>query len=129
MTRDLDNLNKFQKIQINHILDENKEKDARQKPIRTYLAESYILHEIWEVGDFFQIAQVTRRKDRDKSKEVVYVTFIDYKPTGDMAMSIDQALLVCLSTKYESLHSPFVNYAERMLGMKTEVEYLKKANN
>lgn len=128
MTRDLDKLNEFQKTQINHILNENKEKDVRQKPIRTYLSDSYTIHEIWEVGDF-QIAQVTRKKDRDKAKEVLYVTFIDYKPTGDMAMSLDQALLVCLSTKYEMPHSPFVNYAERMLGMKTEIEYLKEENN
>lgn len=118
--RDLKNLSVFQEAQINATLDEAKAKWQRQKPLTDYLNERYNVQEIWEIGDF-QIAKVNRKKD--KTGEVLYVTFIKYKPLHEMAMTLDQALLICLAHKYEGTNSDFPMYSERMLNARFEPEF------
>ena len=119
--RDFENLNAFQTIQINGILDANKERDARLKPIREYLKDNYLIEEITEVNNY-QIAKIRRKRNGD---EWYYATFIDYKPLHEMGMTFDQAVLICLSYKYDNRSSDAAGYIARILNvnfMPEEVE-------
>lgn len=119
MERDFENLNAFKKIQYNHILDQNKARDTRLKPVREKLKSYYIIDEIWEVNDF-QIVKIRRK--RDEGKEVMYATFVNYESLNLLGMTFDQALLICLAFKYDGYNSQFPIYAARMLNAKFEPE-------
>jgi hypothetical protein len=118
--RDFKNLTTFQEIQINHIIDEHKNRQQRLKPIEEQLSDYYKVLEIWEVNDF-QIAKIKRRAG--DSKEILYSTFHNYKSLHEMASNFDQALLICLSHKYEGYNSQFPLYAAKMLNAKFEPEF------
>lgn len=120
--RELENLNAFQKVQINSILDENKERDVRLKPIRDYLNNNYIIEDITEVNDY-QIAKVRNKRD---AKEWLYPTFINYKPLHEMAMTFDQAVLICLSYKYDGRRSDAAGYIARILNANFNVEEVEE---
>lgn len=113
--RDFKNLNTFQEVQINHILDTNKERDVRVKPIKEYLDKNYIVEEITDMNDY-QIAKV-RRKFKSDYNEWLYPTFFKYKPIHEMAMTFDQAVLICLSYKYNNRNTDAAMYLERILGV------------
>lgn len=110
MSIDFDNLSVFQKTQLNHIVDEHKQREQRVKPIIQQL-KNYMVLNIWEL-DSFQIAKI-KRSDK---KEIMYATFLNYQSLKQFASTLDHALLVCLAHKYEGHHSSFPGYAERMLG-------------
>lgn len=120
--RDFKNLSVFKENQINHILDQYKEKDDRLKPIRDYLEKNYYTEEITEMNNY-QIAKVRRKTN---AKEWLYATFIDYKTTNEMSSSFDTAVLACLSYKYDGRQSGAVTYIERILGMQYEVEEIEQ---
>lgn len=108
--RDFTNLNVVQKAQINEALDEAKATWQRQKPITDYLDKRYNVLDISEIGDY-QIAKIRQKKG---DKEVYYACFIDYKPLNEMGMTLDQAVLICLASKYNA-GEMFPTYAARML--------------
>ncbi|MFS0657401.1 hypothetical protein AB1L07_02085 [Niallia alba] len=111
--RDFKNLNAFQEVQINHILDTNKERDNRLRSIRQYLEKSYIIEEITEMNDY-QIAKI-RRKSNSGINEWLYSMFFNYNPIHEMAMTFDQAVLICLSYKYNNRNTDAALYLERIL--------------
>lgn len=113
--RDFKNLNAFQEVQISNILDNNKERDVRIKPVKEYLDKNYIIEEITEMNDY-QIAKV-RRKSKSDFDEWLYPTFFNYKPIHEMAMTFDQAVLICLSYKYNNRNTDAAMYLERILGV------------
>lgn len=115
--RDFKNLNTFQEVRINAILDESKEKSERERPIRNYLDEYYYIEYISEVNDY-QIAKIRRKKD---AKEWMYATFINYKPLNEMGMTFDQAVLICLNYKYQK-NGHAVVYIEKMIDANFEYE-------
>lgn len=109
--RDFKNLNIFQENQINAILDANKEKSTRLKSIRDTLSDYYI-DEITEMNDY-QIAKIRRRN----GKEWYYATFLNYKSLHEFAMTFDQAVLICLSYKYDNNRSDAAGYIARLLNV------------
>lgn len=119
--RDFKNLNILQERQYNYILDENKEREERLKPITNYLSKSYIIEKITEMNDY-QIAKVKRKQD---AKEWYYVTFINYNPLYEMAMTFDQAVLICLSHKYDNNRSDAPLYIARILNVNFMPEEIK----
>jgi hypothetical protein len=120
--RDFKNLNAFQETQINHILDENKARDVRLRPINNELS-NYIVEEIWEMKDY-QIAKVRRKQKSGNINEWLYATFIDYKPLHEMGMTFDQAILICLSYKYDNRRSDAATYMARILNVNFEPEQI-----
>lgn len=114
--RDFKNLNLVQETQYNHILDENKERDTRLKPITEYLSKHYTIEDITEMNEY-QIAKVRRKKNSSNVDEWLYPTFINYKPLHEMAMTFDQAVLICLTYKYDNRRSDAVTYISRILNV------------
>ncbi|TWN93203.1 hypothetical protein CHCC20491_1854 [Bacillus paralicheniformis] len=51
MSIDFDNLSVFQKTQLNHIVDEHKQREQRVKPIIEQL-KNYMVLNIWELDSF-----------------------------------------------------------------------------
>lgn len=119
--RDFKNLNVVQEAQYNHILDENKARDLRLKPITEYLSKHYIIEEITEMNDY-QIAKVKRKQN---ASEWLYPTFINYKPLHEMAMTFDQAVLICLSYKYDNRRTDATTYISRILNVDFVPEEIK----
>lgn len=117
---DFKNLNVLQETIINSILDEDKERQIRQKPIRDYL-KNYFITEISEVNNY-QIAKI-RRKNVTEAKEWMYAAFIDYKPLNEMGMTFDQAVLICLNYKYQ-MNGHAVGYIEKMIDANFEYEMI-----
>ena len=119
--RDFKNLNIVQETRYNHILDENKKRDQRLKPITEYLSKYYLIEDITEINDY-QIAKVKRK---DNPVEWLYPTFIDYKPLHEMAMTFDQAVLICLSYKYDNRSTEAATYISRILNVNFMPEEIK----
>lgn len=108
--RDFKNLTAYHEEQYNCILDKNKAKSMRLSPIYNYLEKNYLIEEITEVNDY-QIAKVKRKKG---AEEWLYPVFLDYRPLNEMAMTFDQAVLICLSSKYTG-NSDTATYISRLL--------------
>ncbi|MDT0160339.1 MULTISPECIES: hypothetical protein [unclassified Bacillus (in: firmicutes)] len=119
--RDFKNLNVVQEVQYNNILDKNKEREMRLKPITEYLSKHYTVEEITEMNDY-QIAKVKRK---DIAAEWLYPTFINYKPLHEMAMTFDQAVLICLSYKYDNRRTDAVTYISRILNVNFNPEEIE----
>ena len=115
MERDFKNLNKFQEIQINSILDENKKKEQKLKPIWDSL-KNYFIDEIWDFNGY-QIAKITNKKN-----EVYYASFIGYKSLNEFTYTFDQAILTCLTHKYDNGKTMASFYISNMLNMPNRPE-------
>jgi len=116
--RDLENLNTFQKTQINAILDQNKEKVKSEKLITDQL-ERYIVERVWLL-EGYQIAKIIRKD----SNEYMYATFVDFKSLHEFGMTFDHAVLICMARKY-TVNTDAAEYAGRVLNAHFKPEYVE----
>ena len=108
---DFKNLNIVQENQIRGLIESNKGRQNRLKPIRSFLEDRYFVDSITEINDY-QIAKVRRKSG---AQEWLYPVFLNYKSLHEMAMTFDQAVLICLAYKYDGNSSDSVTYIERIL--------------
>lgn len=119
--RDFSKMSVIQQIQLNAMLDTEKEKSLRLKPIDNYYRKKNEIAELWEMGEDNEIVIARTKNPFDKDGgDYIYEPWLNGKRSSSITFTYDRAVLFAISMKYQERDVTAGQYMGNMINMPQE---------